>query len=343
MPTYAYPTSAEITKIDPLLLAQEVADDPLIGPNGLFPIKYTDADMLVWDQRDSYAGLMQFRGLNGDPPRVKRLNDKRYKVEPGYYGEFLEVDEAEMTRRSQPGSFNVPIQVGDLVTECHDQLMIRQNNRMRQICSTLLTTGTFVILDKEGVVGAQDSYKFQVYAAPISWATRATATPINDLRQIPILGRGQSVNFGSAAEVWMTQVTFNNMLGNTNINDIRGERLNFGQTVKSLADVNQVMSANNLPTIVIYEMGYNDDTQVFRTFIPDNLVVYVGRRTNGASLGEFRMTKNMNAPGGRGVHDKVVPRGMTDDSPPPAKIEVHRGFHGGCVLFYPGAVFVLQV
>lgn len=343
MPTFAYPTSAAITKIDPILMARALENDPLIGPNGLFPVEYTDADMLVWDQRDSYAGLTQFRGLNGDPPRVKRLNNKRFKVEPGYYGEFLEVDEEEMTRRSQPASFNLPIDVTDLTTECHDHLMTRQTNRMRQVCASLLTSGAFTVLDKDGVVGWQDSYKIQIFTAAITWATRATATPVNDLRQIPILGRGQSTNFGAGAELWMTQVTFNNFIGNTNANDLRGERLDFGQTPKSVNDVNQILSANNLPKISIYEDGYLDDAQSFHTFIPDNVVVYIGRRMNGSPLGKWRMTKNMAAPNGKGVYAKVVNRGMTEDQPPPPKIEVHRGFSGGPVIWFPGAIFIMNV
>lgn len=344
MPSYAYPTNAEIMRIDPILMAKALETDPILGPKGLFPVEYTDFDMLVWDQRDSYAGLAQWRGLNGDPPRVKRANNKRFKVEPGYYGEFNEVDEEEMTRRANVATFNLPIPIPDLVTDCHDQLMTRQANRMRWIAWTLLTTGTYVVLDKDGVIGTQDSYKIQIYAAPIAWgANPTTARPVFDLRQIPILGRGQSTNFGAGAEAWMTQVTFNNLIGVSNLADIRGERLNFGQTVKSVADVNMVLSANNLPTIVIYEDGYLDDALTFHTFIPDNTIVYLGRRSNGAPLGRFRFTKNVNAPTGKGVYVKTVERGMAEDQPPPAKIEVHRGFNAGPVLWYPGSIFVMQV
>jgi len=342
-PTFAYPQSADITTIDPVLMSAQLADDPLIGPGGLFPIEYTSFDKLVWDQRDSYLGLMQFRGLNGDPPRVKRLGNKRFSVEPGAYGEFNEVDEQEMTRRAQPGSFNQPIEVGDLVKECHEQLMVRQNNRMRFICSKLLTTGSFVVLDKDGAIGAQDSYKIQVYTAPITWATSATARPLYDLRQIPILGRGQSTNFGAGSVVWMNQATFNTLLNNTNTADLRGERLDYGQTVKSVSQVNQVLAGNNLPTIVIYEEGYLDDTGTYQLFIPDNVVVYIGRRSNNAALGRFRMTKNISAPNFKGVYDEVITRGLGDNEPPPAKIEVHRGFNGGPVIWYPGSIFVMNV
>lgn len=340
---FLVPTSAEITEIDPVLLDRQLLADPMIGPLGLFPIKYTDADMLVWEQRDSYNGLMQFRGLNGEPPKVQRLGSNLFRQQPGAYGEFELLDEEEMTRRAQPATWFVPIKVDDLTTMCHNHLMVRQNNRMRWIVAQLLTTGAFVVLDKDGAIGHVDSYKIQIYTASITWATVATATPLANLRAIPILGRGQSTNFGAGAEAWMTQATFNNMLGNTNIGDLRGERLEYGQTVKSLKDVNLVLTQNNLPTIRIYEDGYQDTSKTWHTFLPDNMVAFVGKRMNNQNLGEFRMTKNLAAPNGLGVYDKVVPKGMEDNQAPPPRIEVHRGFNGGPVLYFPGAIFIMMV
>jgi hypothetical protein len=341
-PVFSYPTSAEIMEIDPFLLDAEIKEDPLLGPEGLFGMEYTDADMLIWEQRDFVHGLMQFRGLNGEPAKVARLKRNQYKVEPGQYGEYLEVDEAEMTRRAQPATFNMPVKVDDLVAECQVQLVTRQTNRMRYICTQLLVNGTYIVLDKDGTIGVQDNMTQQIYTAPITWATQATAKPLYDFRQLPILARGNSTNFGVKAEAWMTQVTFNNLIGNTNTNDIRGERLDNNRTVESVADVNLVLTRNNLPQIRIYEDGYYDDAGAFHTYIPDTIVLVVGKRANNAPLGKFRMTKNMAAPGGKGVYDKVITRGMLDDEPPPPKIDVHRGFNGGPVLFYPKSIFIMQ-
>lgn len=341
--TYLYPTTNELTEIDPILLAGQIAEDPLIGPGGLFPMRNVDSDRLTWEQRDSYNGLMQFRGLNGDPPRVKRLGLNRYSIEPGYYGEFTEIDEMEMTRRAAPASYTMPVDVKDLVNECHAHLMGRQTNLMRYICAQLLVSGKFVVLTHGGSIGSQDSYKQQVYTASVAWATVATATPLANLRAIPILGRGQSTSWGPNAELWMNQVTFNYMLANQNTNDLRGERLDAGRTVQSLGDVNVVMTANGLPRIRVYELGYLDASGAWQLFIPDNVVVYVGARTNNQPLGEFRMTRNVSAPGKIGPYDKVVERGMAANEPPPAKIEVHRGFNGGPIVYYPGSIFVMNV
>lgn len=339
---YDYPTNAELTEIDPVLLAAELVNDPLLGPGGLFPMEETDADKVVWEQRDAYLGLAQFRGLNGDPPRVKRIGAKRYEMNPGVYGEFTTVDEYEMTRRAQPATWATPVNVDDLVMDCEEQLMTRQTNRMRQVTYALLTQGIFTVLDANGSVVHQDAYNINIYTPSVSIALPATATPLADLRAIPILARGTSSLAGAGAELWVNQVTANQILAVTNTADLRGERLDNDRTAQSISDVNLIFTRNGLPNIRIVEDGYYTDAGVWTMYIPDGTGVYVGRRANGAPLGAFRLTKNASAPSGRGVYAKVIPRGMSEDSPPPAKIEVHRGFNGGTVIWYPGSVFIIR-
>jgi hypothetical protein len=343
MPTYSYPRSAELTSIDPVLLQAEVANDPLLGPGGAFPIETTDTDMLIWEQRDTYLGLMQFRGLNSDPPRVKRVGSNRFRVEPGYYGEFLEVPEDELTRRAAPATWATPIPIDDLVAEGQEQLTVRQTNRMRWILWTLLTTGTYTVLDKDGAIGASDAITLRTFTATVAWATVATATPLADFRTLPISARGTSASFGSAATAYMNQQTWNYLIANTNASDIRGERLNDSRTVQSVGDVNTVFLNNALPKVAIYDGGYLNDSGVYTLFIPDNKVVVVGQRTNGAPLGRFRLTRNVAAPNGRGVSMHVVERGMAPNQAPPPKIEVHRLLNGGPVIWYPNSIFIMNV
>src|SRR5689334_2297670 len=99
----------------------------------------------MWEQRDNYKGLSQIRGLNGEPPRVAAIGGKRYIYEPGVYGEFLPIDEQELTRRRQWGQFSGPIPITDLTSEKQDQLVARDVARKRQILWTLLTTGSFTV------------------------------------------------------------------------------------------------------------------------------------------------------------------------------------------------------
>jgi hypothetical protein len=127
----------------------------------------------------------------------------------------------------------------------------------------------------------------------------------------------------------------NYLMNNTNAADMFGKRLT-NSTINSLEDVNTILGANDFPQIVPYDKGYISDAGVFTNFIPDSKAVLVGARTNGAKLGEYRMTRNANNPTVEpGPYTRVIDHG---ENFIPRKIEVHDGHNGGPVIWFPGAV-----
>ena len=160
-----------------------------------------------------------------------------------------------------------------------------------------------------------------------------------------LLQRGQSVDFGAGGKLYMNQVWVNNLLQNTNTNDAYGKRLQYGQTINSLADINSINKANNLPEIVPYDKGYLPDgggglASSFIPFIPNSVGVLVGARTNGARLGEYRMTRNPNNPKFEpGPYTRVIDHG---EHRIPRQVDVHDGHSGGPVVYFPGAIVVFS-
>ncbi len=61
------------------------------------------------------------------------------------------------------------------------------------------------------------------------------------------------------------------------------------------------------------------------------------------ALGEFTMTRNADNNNASTALVKVVEKGTSPNSPPPAAIEVYRGFNGGPRLFYGNAIVVMKV
>lgn len=341
MPTLVYPTWQELTEIDRDLVARTTADSPIFD---LFPIVTTDSNYVTWEQQDVVLGLMQVRGFNSPNPSVPRLGAKRYTMQPSAYGEFTVIDELEMTARAAVGRYDVPINITDLVRDAQDQLLSRQINRVEWILWTLLTTGTFTVLDVKGTVVATDAYTPQKLTAGVTWATVATATPLGNLRAVQLLSRGHSISFGTDATAFMNRATWNDMISNTNAADLGGRKGAGLQSIQSLGEVNELLTRDGLPNIVIYDEGYLDDNGAFQLWIPNNRVVVVGKRRNGATIGNFSYTRNAsNADfGGRPVV-KIVDHGAAIDEPPPRRIEVHRGFNGGPKLFYGNAVVIMTV
>src|SRR5262245_32844157 len=106
MTTYQYPTNSELQLIDRELQAVLTMDNQLFD---VMPIVDVNAVDLLCDIPNNITGLTNLRGLNGQPGNVSRLGAGRFKVLPGVYGEFLTIDEDEMTRRAQLGTWNIPV------------------------------------------------------------------------------------------------------------------------------------------------------------------------------------------------------------------------------------------
>ena len=338
--SYTFPTSAELLVIEQEFTARLEENRFVFS---FFPKNTVDAHLVKWEQKDNYLGLAQVRGLNGEPMRVKRIGHKQYLMAPGVYGEYVVLDEQELTTRRQIGTFADPISLDDLVVEAQEQLLQRELDRIEKIIWDLLVAGTFSVAGPMGTTLHSDSYSNQTFTATTPWATVATATPIKDLRSIQLLSRGKGVNFGSQSQAIMNRTTANSLFANTNASDLGGKKSNLGGSITGPDDVNRILTQEDLPQIVIWDQGYADDTGTFQLFIPNAKVVVVGQRPGNQNVGEYRFTRNVNneafAPG---PYTRVIDT-LVENGDVPRKMIVHRGHNGGAVIFYPGAIVSASV
>lgn len=335
--TVTYPVNADLQQVAQDKLPNLIANRPIFS---ILPIRNADADIVMWDQEDNYVGLQQIRGLNGQPQRVKRIGGKRYMMQPGVYGEYISIDEIEITRRRPYGAFNGSVPIDDLVMQAQDQLLGRRLDRIEKIGWDLLTTGTFSVAGPDGITYQTDTFALQTYSAGTAWSTAATSGPLGDFRAVQLLSRGHSVNFGATAKAYMNRVTFNNFIKNTNAADLGGKRTAGLAAVNDINSANTILAGEDLPQIVIFDGGYQDESNTFQPFIANAKVVVVGTRTDGAAIGEYQMTRNANNPGAApGAYMKVVDE--PDDVP--RSIQVHDGHNGGPAVYFPSAIVVMSV
>lgn len=345
-----YPRSAELMEIDQDFLKQLVNDDIIFRE---FPFRESPASMVTWEQRDNYTGLMQLRGLNQPAAQAPTFGFNRYNMNPGIWGEKATITEQEIVERAAPGTFATPIPIGDLMTERSEQLMTRQINRQRQLMWTMLSTGVIQVVNPNSAPAYSDSYTSQLYSATVPWATSATATPLQDFRNVWKLHLGHSVTFGHDALAFMNYVTYNNFISNSNATDLYGRRTQGLGTINSLEQYNaELATRDDLPNIIIYDENYITDAGVATRFIPDNTVIVLGKRLNNARLGNFVYTRNANNPGLSSMPYYVIADNISDSRPQGVeslefngtrRIEVHRGFNGGLAIHYPSAVVVMSV
>jgi len=349
MPDYIFPVSADLTEIARDKLPALIADRAIFN---YFPPKDHDATLVEWEQRDNYTGLQNVRGINGQPPSVQKTGLRRFVEQPGVYGEHILLDEQELTNRRSTGQFGAAMDISDMVMDAQDQLLQRRLDRQEALAWTLAAYGTFSIVGRNNAVTHQASYLRQTFAAAVPWSTFATATPLSDFSAVQLLARGHSVNFGSGAKAFMNRKTFNNLRNNTNSADIFGRRTTGLGTINSLAQWNELLSQDDLPEIVVYDLGYlidgsvnptaADMTQfgVFTPFIPDSTVIVFGQRPGNQPIGAIQQTRNINNGGSPGPYMKVIDR---VDSSVPRTIEVHDGWNGGPTIDYPSAIAVMAV
>lgn len=337
MINYQYPISRQLRRINP----EKIQDLQRPRPTyRIFPVRETQEWRLEWEQRDNWRGFQQLRGLNGQPSYVKLQGLKRFSQEPGVFGEFMEVDEAQMTTRAQLAPEGAPVDIADLILERQEYLNAREVDLLEWQHWAILLNGTFTIL---GPTGAEFAATFPIQTVTFSdWSNHATATPLADLLGLKILQRGRSVNFGTRAEAWGNSTTTSHALLNTNPADLGGMRVAAGSlfrtgTPMALEDANRIFVDQGVPQLREYDEGYNRESDgAFQLWLPDDVLSIWGQRTNGDPIGEYRMVRNINndrnAPG---RYTKVID---TLEREVPRKISVHQGHNGGVVLYYASAI-----
>lgn len=344
--TVDLPTNATIEKIMQNIIPLLTEDDEAFR---LFPTENENASMVMWENLDNYTGLMSVRGLNGEPVKVQGVGSKRYQMEPGYFANYVEIDEKEATERRELGSFGDKIVLDNLIGDRLNQLASMRINLQRKMVWDMLTAGRFTSTFADGTIGYTDAYTRQTYTISIPWSTVADAVPLLNFRTaIQQSMTGQSVSFNQEAKAYMNLKTLNHMLNNTNASDLFGKRTDFGATFNSIVDVNKVLAANDLPQIEVYNEGYYPlGTTVFTpanfvNFIPDGGVVIVGKRKDKAPIGKVSMTANLYNEGGYGPYTIINQSINTQQQPVPFRVTITDGFNGGIKLFYPSAIIYMS-
>lgn len=347
---FVYPTAAVMKEIFPDLIMRDRADR--LGLQ-LFPVVQEATFFLRWAQKDNAHGVMQMRGLDGQPPKVTRQGLNTFVQEPGVYGEHIVITERELLTRADPLDLTKRIPIGTMVAECNDLLKTRLNDRMELNVWNMLATGrnSIPIAGPNGVTIYTDQYTLQTYTAAIPWSSASTATPLANLQAIQQLSVGHGASFQTGAKLYMNQVTANRLLNNANAADYGGRRNAAGATLNNLGAFNNYFAGQNLPEIVIYDAGYQpfpvsgpitNPLSQFIKFIPDGVGILVGRRPGNSPVGEWRQTIQAMQPGGESPGEynyiKDYARGINAPIETPPKIEVHAGFNGGIVIYYPSAI-----
>lgn len=343
MVDFTYPNNASLKLIAQDLVARLAADR--LGFQ-LIPFQDVNASTLMWEQKDSFKGLQAIRGINGAPGKISKTGVDRYMTQPGHYGEYEEMDERELEEMRVLGDFGAPADISQLVVNAQQKLVLREADRQELTIFDLLLNGTFSIVGQSGAIVHTDTYTPQTFTASVNWSLPLTSTPLADIRACKILHRGHSVRFDATSKIVLNQTTMNQVLSNTNPADLFGRRGQGLATLNSLKQVNEILAMDDLPNFVVYDEVYlAEDSTVAspdpQLFVPTGKAVLVGRRMDGAPVGYYALTRNVNNPNNApGPYSRIIDKGEFEI---PRSIQVHRGHNGAIALEYPSAIVSMSV
>jgi hypothetical protein len=333
------PSNYEITEIMQQLLPT-LRKDRGSPVNEFCPTTTVDVTTLIWEQQDNYTGMMSPRGLDGPPTIVSQVGLSNYVARPSYYGEEMILSEREIMDQRKWGTPNQPVDMTELTMRKANQLLHRQFVLEEYLTWQLILNGYYI--QKHPVTGsiiAQDSWTQRSYTSSVDWYTFATATPLQDMRNIWLLHRGYSVAFNKNANNYMNRYTLNGAVQNRNANDIYGQRTggfftgNLEVTL-NLASVNEVLTGEDLAPFSVYDEGYYDSTNTFQQWIPNEKSVVIGKRLDGSRILEYVYTSNMaNMDMTAGPAYRTY---MTPEAVP--KPMIYRGFNGVHRMLFPSAI-----
>jgi len=351
MLVYQIPTNQELN----ILIQEYVIQDLELVGETILPFQEYDTDFVLWDQLDNEFGITAAHNMNSDPVIRKRPGSTTRQYTPIPFKESELIKEEEILRARRLGTLGNAINLDFEVTR---RLRARMGkDRLRAEWTRWQALGGQLNIAENGVA-IQETFAVQTYNPATLWSNTAAATPLKDFDAISLLFDGTGAT-AEGATAFMNKKTANLLLENTNDQDIHGLRgPQFISLTYSVEEANKILTARGLPNIRVYNAGYYDANRNFQHFMPDGLVVIVGRRPVGERVGEVALTRTLHklgqdgqpAPGffafievnGRGNPDGNVDLAQLGTNGNP-KIAITSGFYGGPLLFYVRSIVKAQV
>lgn len=340
--TLHYQNKATLKRVAANLVAGMSLSNPIF--QYVFPIESTDDILLRWYIDENVGGQMALRGAGGAPVKVDPDGRDYWETEPGVFGEYMSIDEIQLLLlgRNVPADQNITVSVKGEVARYQNKLMVRERNRMRVMGWTVARTGEIAIPLPSGGIGYRENYTIATKIAAPLWTDLENGKPLATFQGLQEeYGVGTSNNFGTRAVALMNTFTKNLLTLNQNPKDWGGRKINNGDLM-SMADYDIIREAMELPQIIVWDEGWQDDAKVFHKDIPNGEILVVAQRSDGEKPGAFNMTYNA-VNNGPGAYAEVIDYSTGERKEIPPRVEVHAGFNGGLVLHRPSQILRLIV
>jgi hypothetical protein len=284
---YKFPTNVEMD-----VTTQEYQrDGKKLEGMKILPVNNKSTTRVEWDEKDNETGKTSVHTMDTDPRIRRRPGSKTHSFEPIPRKETELVKESELLQARALGTLGGVIDLEEYVLDCFRRGMNLDDIAMEEEIWAALD-GELVI-DENGVK-LNEEFPIQEFTPTVPWDQLATATPLKDMNAVKLMfaGTGASAE-GSVA--YSNQLTFNRILENTNVNDLRGFNVdNFRAATFDMEQFNKMMIARGLPMWKIYDEGYYpENSQNFKRFMRNGRVTIIGKRAPGQNVGDYILTPTL--------------------------------------------------
>lgn len=310
----------------------------------ILPLNTTDYDktpaLISWNLLGAVSGMTHSHTLGTVPPIVSYRTLSKLNAEPAYFKEMIRLDEQDLININSADPAKAGREGEQLVTRALMDLNLRCDTRIEQTTWQALQ-GSLTLNDNgiTRVVDYQVPHKFSVGGGGFGpvW-TAAGSNPISDLSMAAEVIRGSGgvtayMNLNTARVLINNEAIVDRVKQSTVI--LQLDARNIGQTLSLLVP--------GLDDCIVYNEGFLDWDGHWQTYIPDNVIILLGKAVPGTPLGEWASTPSLhnggiaNATGGKfaAVEDHV------GESNP--RVDVFAGIYGLPVIFRPDWVSVLNI
>lgn len=331
----------KLRKLASLLIPRALASRELLK---LFPLVKENETELIYERRQVTTGLQAARGLGGPTQSVLKPGVDQYKVSPGYYGDNYPISEQELINLRDAGTWGDFENYSSQAARGTQHLTTRFLDRCEYSIGQLITTGSYTAQNAQGINYIQQIFDIPSYTPNTLFSDLNNSQPLNYFRDlIPTLELARSVSFQKGF-ILCSRPSANLIIKNQNAADLNGKRLEYGATINSVEDFNELMVANDLPPLKVYDGAWYSDPPgspfnptpyqpgTRNRFIPNGSFVLVGVRDDGETLGEYRLTRaaQNGEQASPGEWYQVEDRRDRD----PCQVILRAGHNGGPVPFY---------
>lgn len=284
--TFLIPTNEELRA--PIQNFVQKTDDFL----GLQILPFADsfAQFIETEETEEDEGMTMPHVLGTDPKIDERKGSKRFRYTPLYFKESDVLNEADILRARQLGTYGKPV---DLLTEVTKLARKRATKTMIRIEHTIWQTLGGRLQFNENGVKVDESFAVQEHNPIALWSDPANATPLTDL---DVAGdkfdpTGASME---GAIIAANRQTWRLVMANQNDKDLKAlDKTQWGNFRFMFSELAKIIGDKCGATIKSYDEGYKAKGGAFTKFLQTGEVRIIGKRRDGMPVGNWWSTPSL--------------------------------------------------